>query len=76
MGDAYSPAIQAVFRSGRLGLMSDAELAQELRAQPGMLPNALVQHGPTLSAAAWQAQVLSLLRWLLVTQAPHDGPHQ
>jgi len=57
MGDPYSPAIQEAFRQGRLGLLSDAEMAQELRFQPGMLPNALVQSGPTLTAAAWQAQV-------------------
>ena len=58
MGDPYPLVIQAAFRSGQLGLLSDAELAQELRFQPGMLPNALIQAGPTLTAAAWQAQVL------------------
>lgn len=57
LGDPYPPAVQAAFRSGRLGLMPDADLAQELRVQPGMLPNALIQSGPTLTAAAWQAQV-------------------
>ena len=57
LGDPYPPAIQAAFRSRSLGLLSDADMAQELRFQPGMLPNALVQSGPTLTAAAWQAQV-------------------
>ena len=57
LGDTYPPAIQAAFRTRRLGRLSDAEMAQELRFQPGMLPNALVQSGPTLTAAAWQAQV-------------------
>ena len=61
MGDPYPPVIQTAFRSGHLGLLSDAELAQELRFQPGMLPNALIQAGPTLTAAAWQAQVLHML---------------
>ncbi len=63
MGDPYPPVIQTAFRSGQVGLLSDAELAQELRFQPGMLPNALIQAGPTLTAAAWQAQV----RWLMRT---------
>ncbi len=61
LGDPYPPAIQAAFRSRRLGLLSDADMAQELRFQPGMLPNALVQSGPTLTAAAWQAQVALIL---------------
>ena len=62
MGDPYPPVIQTAFRSGQLGLLSDVELAQELRFQPGMLPNALIQAGPTLTAAAWQAQVCWLMR--------------
>ena len=61
MGDPYPPVIQTAFRCGHLGLLSDAELEQELRVQPGMLPNALIQAGPTLTAAAWQAQVLPIL---------------
>ena len=61
MGDPYPPVIQTAFRDGHLGLLSDAELEQELRFQPGMLPNALIQAGPTLTAAAWQAQVLPML---------------
>ncbi len=56
--------------------MLDTEMAQELRAQPGMLPNALVQHGPTLSAAAWQAQVLSNLYLALVVQTPMRAAEQ
>lgn len=57
MGDPYPPAIQAALRAGRLGLIPDDELAQELCSQPGMLPNALVQSGPTLTAASWLSQV-------------------
>ena len=57
LGDAYPPAVQAAWRGRRLGRMPAAELAAELRSQPGMLPNALVQAGPTLTAAAWQTQV-------------------
>lgn len=57
LGEPYPPAIQMALREGRLGLMSDTELATELRMQPGMLPNALVQAGPTLTSAAWLSQV-------------------
>jgi hypothetical protein len=57
LGEPYPPSIQAARREGRLGRMFEAELAVELRSQPGMLPNALIQAGPTLTAAAWQSQV-------------------
>lgn len=57
LGEPYPPRIQAAWRERRLGAMSDAEMATELRSQPGMLPNAFVQAGPTLTAAAWQSQV-------------------
>lgn len=57
LGEPYPPSIQAARREGRLGRMSEAEVAVDLRAQPGMLPNALIQAGPTLTAAAWQSQV-------------------
>ncbi|KAK9915369.1 hypothetical protein WJX75_008121 [Coccomyxa subellipsoidea] len=56
LGEPYPPSIQAARREGRLGRMFEAELAVELRSQPGMLPNALIQAGPTLTAAAWQSQ--------------------
>jgi hypothetical protein len=66
LGEAYPPAIQRARQEGRLGLMSATELATELRSQPGMLPNALVQAGPTLTAAAWLSQVglPSLCQWV------------
>lgn len=60
LGEPYPASIQAARREGRLGCMSEAELATELRSQPGMLPNALIQAGPTLTAAAWQSQVCTL----------------
>jgi hypothetical protein len=65
LGDPYPAAIQRALQEGRLGLVSDAELATELRSQPGMLPNALVQEGPTVSAAAWlvSASSASLLNF-------------
>lgn len=72
MGDPYPPVIQTAFREGHLGLLSDAELQQELRFQPGMLPNALIQNGPTLTAAAWQSQVLPMLS--LFDQAARTSP--
>jgi hypothetical protein len=50
LGDPYPDPFQAAFQSSRTAALADSE------CRLGMLPG-IHQNPPTLSAAAWQAQV-------------------
>lgn len=61
LGDPYPQAYQAAFRERRVTQLplieAQAECEGDASAVPSTLPHALLQEPPTLTSAAWLAQV-------------------